>query len=104
MTQFDTFPNPVPASRHGYPLLVCLQSALLSERTQQVVAPLVPRRNLPGTGSRLAPVVQIDAVEYVVLIPSLMALPAGELTRRVANLARHREALLGAVDLLFYGV
>ena len=26
------------------------------------------------------------------------------LQKRVANLARHRDALLGAVDLLFYGV
>ncbi len=104
MTQFDTFPNPIPASKRVYPLLVSLQSALLSEQSQQVVAPLVPRRSLTGTVSRLAPIVEVDDVEYVVLIPSLMTLPAGELSRRVANLARHREALLGAVDLLFYGV
>jgi toxin CcdB len=104
MTQFDTFPNPVHASKRAYPLLVCLQSALLAERSSQLVAPLVQRRNLAGTGSRLAPVVQIDDVEYLVLIPSLMTMPATELSRRVANLARYREQLLGAVDLLFYGV
>jgi toxin CcdB len=106
MTQFDIFANPIPASRRHYPLLVSLQSTLLADRSSQVVAPLVPRRNLSGAagGSRLAPVVKIDDDEYIVLVPALMTLPAGELPRRIANLSRHREALLGAVDLLFYGV
>ena len=103
MTQFDTFPNPIPGSRRAYPLLVCLQSPLMSEHPQQVVAPLVPSGGL-GSAGRLAPVVRIDNVEYAVLIPALMTMPATELKRRVANLVRDREALLGAVDLLFYGV
>jgi hypothetical protein len=40
----------------------------------------------------------------VVFTPRLMALPSGVLVRRAANLGRYRDALLGAVDLLFYGV
>jgi toxin CcdB len=106
MTQFDIFPNPIPASRHVYPLLVSMQSTLLADRKSQVVAPLVPRRKLSGAAadSRLAPVVKIDDDEYVVLVPALMTLPAVELSRRIANISRYRESLLGAVDLLFYGV
>jgi hypothetical protein len=49
-------------------------------------------------------VVEIDAEEYVVLVEYMTTVPARELPRRVANLARYRDELLGAVDLLFYGV
>lgn len=106
MTQFDIFPNPIPASRRVYPLLVSLQSTLLADRASQVVAPLVLRSKLAGAApeSRLAPVVKIDDQDYIVLVPALMTLPASELSRRIANLSRYRQSLLGAVDLLFYGV
>lgn len=103
MLQFDTFTNPVPASRPAYPFVVCLQSGLFAAHRSQVVAPLALRSGVSLAENRLAPLVRIDAEEYVVLVPALVNLPARELTRRVANLARHREALLGAVDLLFYG-
>jgi toxin CcdB len=102
--QFDVFANPVPASRRGYPLVVALQSALLASGGDQVVAPLAPRRHIPGASNRLAPVVRIDDEEFVVVIPRLATLPTRELPHRVANLSNHREALLGAIDLLFYGV
>lgn len=104
MTQFDVFPNPVTVARRAYPFVICLQSGLLADESDQVVAPLAPRRNLPGTRSRLFPAVRIDDEEYVVLVTRLFTLPARELPRRTANLARQREILLGAVDLLFYGV
>jgi toxin CcdB len=104
MLQFDTFTNPHPRSRRHYPLVVCLQSALVDGRSNQVVVPLVPRDALAGTGSPIAPVVGIDEREYVALVPMLASVQTRELTDRVANLSRHRDELLGAVDLLFYGV
>jgi len=104
MPQFDVYINPVPSSRRRYPLVVMLQSDLLSERSSQVVAPMAPRRGLSDTSNRLSPVVSIDDDQYVVLVTSLVTLPIRELQKRVANLSRHRDVLLGAVDLLFYGV
>jgi toxin CcdB len=104
MAQFDTFANPIPGSRRVYPFVVCLQSTLLAGRENQVVAPLAPRKALAGTSSRLAPVISIDDAEYAVLILALMTLPARDLEHRVANLASYRNELLGAADLLFYGV
>jgi toxin CcdB len=104
MQQFDAYPNPDPASRNQYPFVVCLQSGLLAERSSQVVAPLVRRGDLSGAGHRLAPRVQIDEDEYVVLVTSLETLPSRLLSRRVANLGPYRESLLGAIDLLFYGI
>jgi toxin CcdB len=103
-TQFDVFPNPVTAARRAYPFVICMQSALLADGSDQVVAPLAPRRHLPDTKSPLFPAVRIDEDEFVVMVTRLFTLPARDLSRRAANLARSREALLGAVDLLFYGV
>lgn len=104
MRQFDVFPNPVPASRRSYPLLVCMQSDLFADGADSVVAPLAPARNTPGASTRISPPVSIDDTGYVVLVSELVTVPARMLPRRVANLASHREALLGAIDLLFYGV
>jgi toxin CcdB len=103
MPQFDVFPNPVSSSRRAYPYVVCLQSELGAGRSNQVVAPLAPRHALPKAG-RLAPEVRIEDDEYVVLVTSLTTLPTRDLSRRIANLARHSEALLGAIDLVFYGI
>jgi toxin CcdB len=102
-SQFDVFVNPSPASRRLHPFVVCLQSPLLSARTQQIVAPLVSRKSF-ALSSRITPAIRIDVEEYVVMIPLLASLPAKALEQRVANLQRHRDDLLAAVDLLFYGV
>jgi toxin CcdB len=104
MPQFDAHPNPDRTSRAQYPFLICLQSGLLAGRGSQVVAPLVPRSAFAAGTHRLAPLVRIDDTEYVVLVTSLETVPASLLSRRIANLSRHRDALLAAIDLLFYGV
>ncbi len=104
MAQFDVFANPVVAARRAYPLVVILQSDLIAAGDEKVVAPLAPRRGVSAVAGRLSPVVQIDETEYIVLVQSLTKYPARDLGRRSANLTHHREALLGAVDLLFYGI
>jgi toxin CcdB len=104
MTQFDVFPNPESQSRAQFPLLVCLQSELLAEQVTQVVAPLVLAAKFVRAATPITPAVQIDDQPYIVLIPRLVVLPGRFLKGRVANLARQRDELLGAVDLLFYGV
>ena len=104
MPQFDVYANPDRTARAQYPFVICLQSALLADRSSQVVAPLVPRSALATLTTLLAPVVSIDDAEYAVLVTSLETLPASLLSRRIANLSRHRDSLLGAIDLLFYGV
>lgn len=104
MARFDVYRNPVVAARGAYPLVIALQSDMLPVHADIVVAPLAPRRQLPGVAGRLAPIVQVDDEEYVVLVRSLTHLPARDLARRAAHLAQYRESLLGAVDLLFYGV
>jgi toxin CcdB len=104
VAQFDAFPNPLASQRRAFPLVISLRSDLIAASSDAVIAPLVPRRQLAGALGRLNPLVQLDQEEYVVLVDRLTTIPVSSLPRRIANLARHREALLGAVDLLFYGV
>jgi toxin CcdB len=102
--QFDVFANPIPASKRVYPLVVCMQSDLFASGSDRVVAPLALRRNVPGATTQLSPSINVGDAEYLVLVSTLMTVPAQMLSRRVANLASHREDLLGAIDLHFYGV
>lgn len=104
MAQFDVFAHPVHPLRQIYPLAVSLRSDLIPAGEDALIAPLVPRQHIPGAAGRLTPVVRIDDEEYVVLINTLTTVPAQGLPHRMANLNEHRDALLGAIDLLFYGV
>jgi toxin CcdB len=104
MAQFDVFANPVSSARRTYPLVVCLQSELNAGGTEAVVAPLALRRNLSGASGRLAPAVHIDDQEYLVLTNNLTSLPVRDLGRRIANLTSHRQSLMTAIDLLFFGI
>jgi toxin CcdB len=104
MQQFDVYANPVSSARRAYPLIICLQSDLLSDGTEVVVAPMVPRRSLAGAAGRLTPAVAIDDQEYIVLTNSLTSVPARDLVQRTANLLAYRQQLMAAVDLLFFGI
>ncbi len=104
MTQFDVHRNPIPAARRAYPYVVVLQSTLADAGRARIVAPLVPRRALGDLAGRLTPSVSINDAEYVVLVPSLTAIPAQALDAPVGSAQEQRPALLAAIDRLFFGV
>jgi toxin CcdB len=104
VAQFDIHTNPINAARRAYPWVIRLQSDLLDESQDAVVAPLVPRRALGVVAGRLTPIVSIDGDEYVVLVNGLTTLSARDLTKRSGNLRAHRDAMLAAIDLLFFGI
>ena len=103
MTQFDVFANPNARSRAIYPYVVNLQSDVSSGRSDRIVAPLALRSKFPS-GGRLFPVVRMDERDYVVATSALTAIPSIDLKRRLANLSAFRSDLLGAIDLLFFGI
>lgn len=104
MTQFDVFPNPISSTRSVYPYVVVLQSRAASTRNEVVIAPITRRANAAGAVGRLTPIVQIDGRDHVVVTGSLATIQTVDLKRRVASLADHRSELLGAIDLLFFGI
>jgi hypothetical protein len=84
--------------------VVGLQSDLADTGRERIVAPLVARSRLPGTIGRLTPHVKLGDVEYVVLVPSLAAVPVQALREVRAQLASYRSELVAALDHLFLGV
>jgi toxin CcdB len=104
MAQFDVFPNPIASARRAYPFVVALQSDFAQHARQQIVAPLVQLERIPNVISRLTPIVALDDVEHMVLIPALTGMPARDLKERSGTIAFARSELLAAIDYLFFGV
>lgn len=105
MTQFDVYANPIAAARSVFPYVLILQADVAVVSHEIVVAPIASQSKFTVAGSgRLMPKVSIDGRDYVVVTGSLTTLPLADLKRRVANLRDQRPALLGALDLLFFGV
>jgi toxin CcdB len=104
MAQFDVFANPIPRMRHAYPFVVTLQSDVAQTARHQLVAPLALSRSIPATPRRLTPPVQIDGIEYLVLVPAMTGMYSKDLVQRHGSIAVSRAELLAAIDYLFFGV
>jgi toxin CcdB len=103
MAQFDVFVNPIAAARGAYPFVVALQSDFAQNARVQIVAPLVPLRSMPKIISRLAPIVELDGSEHLVLVPALTGMRSRDLAECHASLVSARSELLAAIDYLFFG-
>ena len=104
MTQFDVFENPIAEIRRAYPFVVVLQSDLVWNVREPIVAPVVPRQLLSTIAGRLAPIVAFNGSEHVVLVPALMGVASRDLTQRHGSLAFARNEMMAAIDYLFFGV
>jgi len=104
MAQFDVFVNPVAKVRAAYPLVVLLQSDVVSDGLEQIVAPLVPQQRIGRGAGRLTPVVRLEDAEYVVLTHALARLRSRDLMERRSSVASARGDLLAAIDYLFFGI
>ena len=100
MAQFDVHRGRTAGS---YPLVVDIQADVHAKLATHLVAPLVARARYPQPLTRLTPIVMVRDAEYVVLMPSLGAVPTSSLGEIVGSLAPHRNALVAAVDLLVAG-
>lgn len=102
MRQYDVFENPSPRTRKLMPLLVVLQSDLVSETDAVIVAPLT--EVIPQEGSRLYPEFAVADKSYTLLTPDMASIPRAALTQRVASLAADWNRITAAIDILFTGV
>ena len=105
MAQFDVYANPVAAARRAYPFVVALQSDFtLNAPHQIVVAPLAPLNSMSNVAGRLTPIVAFHGGNHVVLVHALAAVRTRDLKERNGAMASARNALLAAIDYLFFGV
>lgn len=103
MQQFDVVANPFPRSRERQPYLASLQSDLLARNLDTtVVAPLEPV--LSGHfADRLNPKVEIDGKAFALITQELVTVRKSVLGPVCGSIATERDAIIGALDLLFTG-
>jgi toxin CcdB len=104
VSQFDVFDNPIPRARRAFPFVAILQSEIADTGLDRIVAPLVPRKSMPGVTGRLTPVVKVAGVEHVLLVPRMTPVAFSDLRAPRDQLASHRDDIVAALDYLFLGV
>ncbi len=105
MAQFDVYQNINPATRGRIPYLLDVQSDLLELLVTRVVVPLGKPELLKGRlADRLIPVFEIRGRKVLMLTPELAGVPAKALGDRIDGLARYRNIIIAALDLVFTGI
>ena len=103
MKQFDVCANPFPRSRERQPLLVALQSDLLSQSLDTaVVAPLEPS-DRGKFADRLNPTVMVDDRSFVLITQELVTVRKSMLGEPRGSLGHERDKIIAALDMLFTG-
>jgi toxin CcdB len=100
--QFDVFANPDAHEAAYRPLLVVLQSDLVSDLRSTIVAPLVRRQDMTGA-QRLNPLVAVGGEEFWLATHELFALDRRMLHKMIVSLAERRDDIIAALDMLFTG-
>jgi toxin CcdB len=104
MPQFTAHRNPNPATRGEYPLLLDVQSELLSDLGTRVVVPLCPATAMKGRLVKsLMPVLHVEGKAYAMLTPQLAGVSRQHLGPAVADLSAAQADVLAALDLLIVG-
>jgi len=105
MRQFDVYENPMIKSRAAVPLLMVVQHDRAAETASVIVAGLTPLARAKAIAkSRLYPILNIAAKDYVMLTPNMAAIPRKQLEKHVANVENDDRRIIGAIDTLFTGV
>lgn len=103
LRQFDLVLHPVPSQRTAQPFLINLQSDLASGLTTVVVAPLIVERP-PRGHERLFPGIRVQSQTLYLLTADLATAPRRLLGPPAGNVSAARDAIVGALDLLFTGI
>ncbi len=105
MAQFSVHKNKNPKTRSTYPYLVDIQSDLLSGLSTRAVVPLIKHAGLARKPMKnLTPVVDVDGQSFVMLVPQLAGIAAGELGPVVGTIAGKRTEVIAALDFLITGI
>lgn len=103
MRQFGVHRNRNAATRTAYPLLLNVQSDLISETGTRVVVPLIPAGHAIATRPPLAPEILLDDEPYVLATPLMTAVELSDLGTLEGDLSDERTTVLAAIDFLVSG-
>jgi toxin CcdB len=90
-------------ARAGDGFLLEVQADLLDELNTRVVIPLVPYAPKMKIIRRLNPVFLINGRQYALFTHLIGTIPAARLAEPRANLVRHHDDIVSALDMLFQG-
>ena len=108
MAQFDIHDTPLLTLRRQYPYVMNLQSAVLQDSRERIVAPLVLAEATTLIRGRLIVPIWLEEGlarrEYLVLIPALSSLSADALSLPVGSGKEFQKPIEEALRLLFFGL
>lgn len=96
MARFDLY-------RDGENFLLDVQADTLSGLNTRTVVPVRRPQDAPLPARRLNPRFEIGDASYVMVTQYIAAIPESELSTIDRNLARHRDEIVAALDMLFQG-
>lgn len=100
--QFDVYRMTAPEGQ----LVVVVQSDLLADLASCVVIPLASASASANEAvARLKPGIQVGENAYILMTTDMAAIPVRRLESPVTNIGDvSRDAILAAIDLLFFGI
>lgn len=99
MARYDVY-----RTRNEIGYLLDVQNDLIDNLNTRVVVPLLPLGSMPPTVKRLHPIFEIEGRRFVMATHLLAAVTTNELSGKTANLLKHHDDIIRALDLLFQGV
>lgn len=104
MRQFCVYRNRNTATRSAYPLLLNVQSELISGTGTRVVVPLVPAGRIIPTMLPLVPNISVGGKSHVMVTPLMTAVELADLGALEGDLSGERAIILAALDFLVSGI
>lgn len=105
MPQFTIYRNKNPQTRATFPLLLDVQSELLSDLPTRTVIPLTQSNAITRAPlSRLTPFIEVEGKAYMLLTYQLAGIPKSILGAAVCDASAHRDEIIGAMDFLITGI
>ena len=98
MAQFDVF-----VLRSGSSLVVDVQSDLLEPLNTRLVVPLLAMDSGLIPAKRLNPVIKIDETDLILATQLMASVRRAEFGEAVENIARERDRITAALDMVFQG-
>lgn len=104
MKQFVAYRNRSP-SKSVYPLLLNIQSDLISASDTRLAVPLYPIGKTAGPVIEgAAPLVDVDGVSHVLMMPLVAGVNISQFGKEVVDLSPARATILSALDFLTHGI
>jgi toxin CcdB len=104
MAQFVIHQYKNATSKSIIPYLLDIQNSFLEDLETRLVIPIYPATILLGKRlTKLTPTIEIDGVDYFLMIPELASISKTHLGVEIVNISQHRTMVLSAIDLMVTG-